>query len=229
VLQRHRDRCRVVPLGIPLGPFARTTESGLRARAIRREYRGFPLVVFLGKLRYYKGLQFLVGAMRAVERAHLLLIGEGPEGPKLQRLATELGVADRVHFLGERPDDEIPALLQAAEVFVLPSHLPGEQFGLSMVEAMASGTPAICCDLPTGVPFVNQHGVTGLVVPPANEEALAEAILEMLGNSNRRFAMGEAALRRAHQEFSQEAMCARLADVYRSTLSGGSNHGGSRV
>jgi glycosyltransferase involved in cell wall biosynthesis len=71
--------------------------------------------------------------------------------------------------------------------------------------------------------------VTGLVVPPANEEALAEAILEMLGNSNRRFAMGEAALRRAHQEFSQEAMCARLADVYRSTLSGGSNHGGSRV
>lgn len=208
------EKCRPVPLGMPLGRFDRTTESGLAARAVKRRYKGFPLLIFVGKLRYYKGLQFLVSAMRALEGVQLLIIGEGPEGDKLRRLAAETGVAERTHFLGELPDEDVVAHLQASDIFVLPSHLPGEAFGLSQVEAMACGVPVVCTDLPTGVPFVNKHGETGLVVPPGDDEALAGAISDLLSDANRRFRMGEAALRRARELFSQEAMCGALADVY---------------
>ncbi len=220
ILRPFAGKCRPVPLGMPLAPYARTAESGLAARAVKRRYKGFPLLVFVGILRYYKGLQFLVSAMRGVENARLAIIGEGPEGEKLRRLAEELGVADRIDFAGRLPDQEVVAYLQAADVFVLPSHLPGEAFGLSQIEAMACGVPVVCTDLPTGVPFVNQHGVTGLVVPPADDTALAGAISELLADPNRRFRMGEAALRRAHEMFSQEAMCGSLAGVYHSAVSG---------
>ena len=215
VLKRYESKCVPVPLGMPLAPFERTAEAGTAAREIKRRYRGFPLLVFVGRLRYYKGLQFLVAAMRSIPRAHLLLIGVGPEQEKLQRLVAEFGLAESVHFLGELPDAKVVAHLHAADLFVLPSHLPGEAFGLSQVEAMACGVPVVCCDLPTGVPWVNQDGVTGRVVPPADPEALSAAISELLGDDNRRLRMGEAALRRARAEFSQEAMCRRVADVYR--------------
>ena len=83
------------------------------------------------------------------------------------------------------------------------------------VEAMACGTPVVSCDLPGGVPFVNQDGVTGRIVPPADDAALAGAVGELLDNPSRRFSMGEAAYRRAHSEFSQEVMCGRVAEIYR--------------
>ncbi len=217
-LSEFRGKCRPVPLGMPLAPFARTAETGNRVREIKRLYKGFPLIVFVGKLRYYKGLQFLVAALRNLPHVHLLIIGEGPEREKLGRLVDEFGLGNGVHFLGELSDEEVVAHLQAADVFVLPSHLPSEAFGLSQVEAMACGVPVVCCDLPTGVPFVNQHGVTGLVVPPADEGALAVAIGDLLADPQKRFQMGEAALRRAQGEFSQEAMCGRIGDVYTEVL-----------
>lgn len=214
ILRDLQERCTVVPLGMPQGRYERTAESGLRAREIKRQFKGFPLLVFVGKLRYYKGLQFLVSAMRGLPHVQLAIIGEGPEGPKLERLAAELKVDDRVQFLGELPDDEVVPYLHAADLFVLPSHLTSEAYGLSQIEAMACGVPVVCCDLPTGVPWVNQDGRTGRVVPPADDEALAAAIGELLSDTTRRLRMGEAALRRAREEFSQEAMCRRLEAVY---------------
>ncbi|MEQ8820258.1 MAG: glycosyltransferase [Sumerlaeia bacterium] len=213
-LRAVREKCEVVPLAMPLDKYERTGASGLRAREVKARYKGFPLLVFLGKLRYYKGLQFLVSAMRSVPHAHALIIGEGPEGPNLEVLARELGVADRVHFLGELDDDDVVAHLQAADVFVLPSHLNSEAYGLSQIEAMACGLPVVSCDLPTGVPFVNRHGETGLVVPPGDDGALAEAISRLLSDERLRFAMGEAAYRRAREVFSVEAMMENLVRIY---------------
>ena len=218
LLSQFKEKCHPVPLGMPLAPFERTAESANKVREIKRRYKGFPLLVFLGKLRYYKGLQFLVSAMRSLPNVHCLLIGEGPEEEKLRRLVEEFGLGEWVHFLGEIPDEEVVPYLQAADIFVLPSHLPSEAFGLSQVEAMACGAPVVCTDLPTGVPFVNQDGVTGRVVSPADDETLAAAIRELLANPNERFKMAEAAHRRAHTEFSQEAMCGRIGEVYREVL-----------
>jgi rhamnosyl/mannosyltransferase len=108
--------------------------------------------------------------------------------------------------------------LLASDLFVLPSHLPSEAFGLSQVEAMACGIPVVSTDLPTGVPYVNQHNETGLIVPPGDDLALAAAIDDLLTDTTRRLRMGEAALRRAHAEFSVEVMGRRLLRVYAKCL-----------
>src|SRR5690606_4017656 len=163
-------------------------------------------------------IEYLLGALTSLPHVHALLIGGGYQREHYEELARKLGVADRAHFLGQLPDEEMIAHLHAADIFVLPSHMNSEAYGLSMVEAMASGLPAICCDLPTGVPWVNQHGVTGLVVPPADQRALAEAIAELLSDQQKRLSMAEAATRRAHEEMSAERMCQRLDEVYRSVL-----------
>lgn len=218
VLRGFREKCVPVPLGIPQEGLERTAGLGHRARAIKKAHKGFPLLVFVGRLRYYKGLHFMLSALQGLPHVRFLVIGEGPEGAKLRNLARQLDVAGRVDFLGELSDSDVVDHLAAADLFILPSHLPGEQFGLSMVEAMALGVPAICCDLPTGVPFVNEDGVTGRVVPPGDGPALAGAIEELLGDPNLRFRMGEAALRRAREEFSQQAMCRRLGEVYRQVI-----------
>ncbi|MEO8376193.1 MAG: glycosyltransferase [Candidatus Sumerlaeota bacterium] len=214
LLTRFREKCRPVPLGMPMKPFEKTAQMAVRSKEIKKRYRGLPIILFVGKLRYYKGLQFMVSAMRAFPQVRFLIIGEGPEGPKLQRLAAEFELNDRVIFLGELNDEDVIAHLHAADMFVLPSHLPSEAFGLSQVEAMACGVPVISCDLPTGVPYVNQNEVTGYIVFPGSDVTLANAVSEMLANSKLKFAMGEAALRRAHSEFSQEVMCERIGKVY---------------
>lgn len=218
-LRPLRSKCVPVPLGMPLEPFARTTERGLKAREIRRHYKGFPLVVFVGKLRYYKGLQFLISAFRGLPHVHCLIIGEGPEGEKLKRLAAEFELTDRIHFLGELSDQEMVAHLHAADIFVLPSHLPSEAFGLVQVEAMAAGLPVISCEVGTGVSFVNQHETTGLIVPPEDDVALAQAIEQLLANPNERNRFAEGAYRRAHDLFSRNAMAQNVFQVYQRLLS----------
>ncbi len=224
-LRPLRNKCVAIPLGMPLEPFERTTEAALKAREIRRRYKGYPLVVFVGKLRYYKGLQFLISAFRALPHVHCLIIGEGPEGEKLQRLAAEFELTERIHFLGELPDAEMVAHLHAADIFVLPSHLPSEAFGLVQVEAMASGLPVISCELGTGVSFVNQEGVSGRIIPPADDTALAQAIEDLLNNPNERNRLAEGALRRARELFSRESMAKNLLTQYRSLLEDTQNPG----
>lgn len=222
-LSRVRERCEAIPLGIPQRGYARTPEKAEAARRIRQSYGGRPLLIFVGRLRYYKGLQFAISAMQQIKLASFLIVGDGPERPRLERLARQLDVASRVHFLGELPDPDVVRHLMASDIFLLPSHLNSEAFGLSQVEAMACGLPVICCDLPTGVPWVNQHEVTGLVVPRADPDALANAIRQLLSDSARRFRMGEAALRRANSELSVQRMVDRVLDAYRRVLSAGRN------
>jgi len=218
-LSAVRERCTPVPLGLPLARFDRTVEAGSRAREVKRRYGHRPLVVFVGKLRYYKGIHHLLAAMPMIPGADLVAIGSGPMEAELKAEAVRLGVAERVHFLGELPDDDVVAHLHAGDVFAFPSHLTSEAYGLAQIEAMASGLPVVCCDLPTGVPWVSVDGETGLVVPPANPEALARALADLLQNANRRLAMGEAAYRRARAEFGVERMAERVLGVYREVTS----------
>lgn len=221
LLSEVRDRCEPVPLGMPQQEFQQTAELAAKSRVVRQKFGPAGMMLFVGKLRYYKGLHFAIAALRQVPNARIVLIGDGTEREKLSQLAKDLGVADRVHFEGELSDEEVVPYLHACDFFVMPSHLPSEAFGLSQVEAMACGKPVLCCDLPTGVPWVTQHGVTGIVVPPADEDALAGGMRELLADGQRRFQLGEAALRRARQHFSQEAMCAHLGEIYERVLSGG--------
>jgi rhamnosyl/mannosyltransferase len=139
-------------------------------------------------------------------------------GVPLREMARELGIQGRTHFMGRVTPEEAVALLHAAAVFVLPSHLRSEAFGLCQIEAMACGLPVVSTDLPTGVPEVNRHGETGLIVPPGDARALAAAIKRLLDDPELRARLGEGGRRRARENYRAELMAQRVSAIYREVL-----------
>jgi glycosyltransferase involved in cell wall biosynthesis len=201
----YRDKCEVIPFGIKLERFTRTAETSQLAAAYHHEGEGRPILLTVGRLVGYKGHRYLLEAVQHLD-VTVWMVGTGPLEAELKQLADELGVTPRVRFWGGLDDREVVALLHACDIFVLPSVTPNEAFGIVQVEAMACGKPVISCDLPSGVPYVNQHGVTGIIVPPADAEALAQALSELLGNTTLSVRLGEAGRRRAEEEFNEELM-----------------------
>ncbi len=216
-LRRLRDRCSVIPLGIALERFLQVPEAG--AKRIRDAY-GTPLLLFVGRLRYYKGLQYLLAAMHDVP-AKLLVVGSGPMDREWRALASTLRLSDRVLFLGEVSDEDLPVYYHACDVFVLPASERSEAFGTVQIEAMASGLPVVCTELETGTSYVNVHGQTGWVVPPRDPSALAAAIGDLLRDEPKRRRMGEHARERAQAEFSLESMTGRVLALYDEVLASG--------
>lgn len=183
--------------------------------------RHHSLILFVGRLRYYKGLHLLLAALPLLRRpARLLVAGVGPELARLQAQARDLGLGDRAVFLGEVPDAELPALFAAADVFVLPSHLRAEAFGIVQIEAQAAGKPVVCAELGTGTSYVTRHGQTGVVVPPDDPPALARAIDALLASPGLAHALGAAGRARAMAEFSHTTMIGRVEDIYRLVAGG---------
>ncbi len=216
-LSRFASKTTVVPLGVDLARFAAPDDTDVSA--IRRRWPG-PLLLFVGRLRYYKGLEDLLAAMSHLD-ATLLVVGRGEMEACWRRIVNVSGVAERIHFLGDVPDSELPLYYAAADVFVLPSCRRSEAYGLAQVEAMAAGTPVVSTELGTGTSFVNVHGETGWVVPASDASALAKAIQRLLKDPELRRAMGERARARAHAELDAERMIERVIKVYEEVLAAG--------
>ena len=212
-LSQVADKCVVIPMGIDLERFHRPRRE--EVREIRNKYNA-PLLLFVGMLRYYKGLEYLITALRDVN-ATLLVVGSGPMAEQWQNLAVRLGLADRVFFVGQHVED-LPAYYHACDLFVLPSSHRSEAFGLVQVEAMACGRAVICTELGTGTSYVNVDGETGLVVAPRDPGALAQGINRLLGDDQLRAQMGEKAKLRAAREFSHEVMIDRVFELYQGLL-----------
>ena len=208
-----RNKCEVIPYGIPYD----VVDNRRNWKAIRERY-GPRIVFFLGRLVYYKGLEYLIDAIRKVNDAVLLIGGSGPLEEELRSEAVEKGVEDRVVFLGYIDDDDIGSYFHACDVFVLPSVYKIEAFGQVQLQAMACGKPIVSTDLPTGVPYVNQHRKTGIVVPPKDSEALAEAIQTLLDNPDLAKAYGRNARERARGYFSIENKLAATFRAYKQAL-----------
>jgi rhamnosyl/mannosyltransferase len=214
VLQRYRTRCRVVPYGIPVRRF--TNEDAARVADIRARY-GSRIVLGVGRLVYYKGFEFAIRAMRRVN-AHLVIVGEGPLRPDLEREVRDCGVGSKVTLVGEMQNDQVAPLFSAADVLVLPSIARSEAFAIVQLEAMAAGTPIVNTNLASGVPWVSPDGLTGLTVPPRDPEALATALTTLLDNSALRTKLGEAGRERVRREFTDAVMGKRVAEVYQEVL-----------
>ena len=212
-LSDFSHKCRVVPFGIDVDAFAATPELEQRAAELR-EGHDRPIVLFVGRLIYYKGAEVLVRAMAGVD-ADLVMIGSGPLEAQLRELAAEVKIADRVTFPGGQPFDELVAWYHAADVFCLPSIARSEAFGLVQLEAHATGTPVVSTDLTTGVPFANQHEETGLVVPPDDPRALGEALRMLVEDESLRNQYGARALERVRAGFTIERMVDDTLAVYR--------------
>lgn len=212
-LSAHRSRAVVVPFGVDVESWSQPPAG---AAALKKKHPG-PLVVFLGRLAYYKGVEVLVEAMASIE-ATLLVVGGGPKRLELEQMAKELGVAAKVFFVGEIEDQQRAAFYHAADVFVLPATARAETFGIAMLEAMACATPVVSTEVGTGTSWLNESGVTGRVVAPGDSRALAVAIGEILADEPLRAQMGRAALRRVKENFSKQQMLGSLRAVYESVI-----------
>ena len=219
-LQPHQAKLHLVPYGLPLDRFL-AEPSGVELDRVRALYPSVTSprskLLFVGRLRYYKGLNVLIDALPAID-AQLIVVGVGPMLDEWQAHARSRGVADRVAWLGEVPDDDLPALYRHSDLFVLPATQPSEAFGLVQVEAMASGVPTVCTELGTGTSWVTVHDTTGLVVPPNDARALAAGINRVLADPAWRKSLGAAARARAQAEFSVELMIDRVFGVYQTLL-----------
>lgn len=207
-LQPVRDKCQIVPIGINLArfePIVFSSSTPLR-------------LLFVGRLRYYKGLDTLLQALARLPEVHLTIVGIGPMQEQWQALSHKLGLNDRVVFAGEVDETQLPDYYHQADVFVLPSNARSEAYGIVLLEAMASGLPCVTTELGTGTSWIVQDGLTGLVVPPQNPTALVQAFETLQTNESLRGQMGHAGLARVRAEFSQEIMADRILQVYAELL-----------
>ncbi len=216
-LRAFREKCRVVPLGIDVARFRAVPAEA--ARALRASWCGAPHrphVLFVGRLRYYKGLDTLLHALTRLPDVHAAIVGTGPMERPWRALARDLGLGDRAHFLGEVPDAELPRVYHAADLFVLPASARAEAFGTVLLEAMAAGLPVITTEVGTGTSWV--VGEAGWVIPPRDPEALAGAIREILGQPEAARARARRGQERVQAEFSVERMVGTVLTVYEEVL-----------
>lgn len=206
VLQAYIDKLSVVPIGID----AARAAPGAEALARWRQRVGEGFFLFLGAARYYKGLDFLFAA---AQRSGLEVVLAG-KSTSLDTQAIERAIPN-IRFVGPVSEEDKEALLALCTAFVLPSHLRSEAFGVVLLEAARAGKPMISCAMGTGTSYVNLDGVTGLTVPPGDSAALAAAMTALYADPDRCRAMGEAAERRFHSEFTARIMAERYAALYR--------------
>ncbi|HXH13636.1 MAG TPA: glycosyltransferase [Alphaproteobacteria bacterium] len=207
-------KCVRVPYGIDLAFFQKTDAA--RVAMVRRSWPG-PLVLFVGRFRYYKGLPYLVDAAQWIQGT-VLLVGGGPTEAPLRRQVRRLGRRGRVIFAGEVSDDWLASYYAAADVFVLPSVERSEAFGIVQLEAMASGLPVVSTELGTGTSYVNVHGETGLIVPPRDARALADAVNLLLKNPELRERLGATGRARVAAQFTKDRMVEQVSTLYRSLM-----------
>ena len=228
---RHYESSRQLRVGnlenkvvaIPIGiDFERLdlVQPDLRQLALLKQWAaGRPIVLSVGRHVYYKGYHHLLRAVAKMRSdAVLLMIGAGPLGAELIKHTVELGISQRVKFLGEVDEPTLAAALGLCDVFCLPSIEQSEAFGIASAEAMAYGKPTVVCELHNGVNYLNQAGVTSLVTQPRDEQELAGALDQLVRDDALRARMGSAARAWVRSEFGVEAMRDGTLALYRDLL-----------
>jgi rhamnosyl/mannosyltransferase len=186
----------------------------IQARLRQRVGEGFCL--FLGALRYYKGLPYLIEAAKATGLP-VVIAGRGEMEAELRRQAAGAG---QIHFIPAVSEAEKVALLSLARLFVFPSQLRSEAFGISLLEAQMMRLPLISCELGTGTSHVNRDGVTGLVVAPADSAALARAMSRLHADPALCRKLGFAGHARLLGLFTAQRMATRYLQLYQRLVAG---------
>ena len=224
VLGDYLSKVTALPLGLDLTPYTRPSADVVaHGERFRRELPG-PMWLSVGRLIYYKALNVALRALRDVPGT-LVVVGTGPMEAEWKRLAGELGVTERVRWLGRTTDVELRGAYRAATALWFPSNARSEGFGLVQVEAMATGCPVINADIPhSGVPWVCRHEQEGLTVPVNDPAAFAAAANRLLSKPGLRDRLATAGRARAVTEFDWRLMGQRSLDVYAEIVSARNEH-----
>jgi rhamnosyl/mannosyltransferase len=205
VLAGLRQKCEVIPIGVDRQLYPEPGEARLDHW---RERVGDRFFLFIGVLRYYKGLHILLEAAQQA-RYPVVIAGAGPIEAHLRIQAKQLGLRN-VHFLGHISEEDKACLLTLSYGAVFPSHLRSEAFGISLLEGAMFGKPMISSEIGTGTTYINIAGETGLVVPPGDPAALAQAMTWLWNNPGQASRMGATARERYLTYFT----CEKMSDAY---------------
>lgn len=209
VLDRYRDKTRVITFGLDKSSYPKPDQALLdhwRAKV------GPKFFLFVGVLRYYKGLHILLDAVAGTDYP-VVIVGAGPIEQELKAHAERLGLKN-VMFVGKVDEMDKVALLTLCYAVSFPSHLRSEAFGISLLEGAMFGKPMISSEIGTGTTYINIHQQTGLVVPPSDHEALREAMRTLWDDPELAREMGRRAEARYWQLFTAEQMADRYASLY---------------
>jgi rhamnosyl/mannosyltransferase len=210
VLDRYRDKTRTITYGLDKSIYPVPSQDLLNKwRAIV----GDKFFLFVGVLRYYKGLHILLDAVADLDYP-VVIVGAGPIEAELKAHALRLGLT-HVLFLGFLDDADKVALLTLSYAMVFPSHLRSEAFGISLLEGAMYGKPMISSEIGTGTSYINVHDETGLVVPPSDARAFREAMVTLWNNPTLAAAMGVRAAERYRKLFTAERMASNYMALYR--------------
>ncbi|MCF6281536.1 MAG: glycosyltransferase [Candidatus Polarisedimenticolaceae bacterium] len=213
ILGFYSEKVEVIPIGLDETTYPVPEESfvdKLRGRV------GEGFFLFVGVLRYYKGLHILLEAIKDSD-LKVVIVGSGPVEKELKKRAADLNLKN-VQFLGYVSDEEKVALIHLSRAIVFPSYLRSEAFGVTLVEGAMYGKPLISTEIGTGTSFVNEDGVTGFVVPPASPKHLQAAMFELENDSSLAVRMGEASRSRYERLFTGKLMGERYARLYEKLL-----------
>jgi glycosyltransferase involved in cell wall biosynthesis len=178
-----------------------------RIMTIKEGCHNKKIVFALGRLVYYKGFSYLVEAAQYLPEEYCVVIGgSGPLSDDLRQQVENLGLNNKVILPGRIDDEELQSWYESARVFVISSIVKTEMLGLVQLDAMYYGVPVVSTDIPgSGVPLVNRHGITGLVVPPEDPRALAEAVMAIDADERKYSAMSTAAVEHILSSFSAQS------------------------
>ena len=185
VLQHYARKVSVIPIGIDINSYSKPSNERLDYWRRRLKH---PFFLFIGTMRYYKGLHIALDAI-AGTNIKLAIAGSNGIEKELKAHAASLGL-NNVDFLGFVSDKDKTALLELCYGFIFPSHLRSEAFGIALLEAAAFGKPLISCEIGTGTSFINSTNETGLVINPGNPIELCDAMQYLLENPSIASEMG---------------------------------------
>lgn len=213
VLSRYKQKVSVIPIGLDKATYPVPSSEKL---SYWQNKIGRKFFLFVGVIRYYKGLHILMEASKGLDYP-IVIVGAGPIECKLKQQAIKLGLRN-IHFLGHLPDEDKVALLTLCYCILFPSHLRSEAFGISLLEGAMYGKPMISSEIGTGTTFINIGNETGLVVPPSEPLALRQAMQYLWEHPLLAAEMGQKAEQRFCDHFTADKMVDSYVELYRDLL-----------
>lgn len=212
-LKDYKSKCTIIPIGID-----HTTTDANVLKTLKKSYQNKKVIFSLGRLIYYKGFDYLIDAAGELPNDFLIIIGgNGKLYQSLKSKIQEQKLENKVILTGNIPPKEISAYYELCDLFCMPSCERSEAFGIVQLEAMAFAKPIISTHIPySGVSWINQHQITGLVVPPKNSKALADAIRAIISNPELAEKFGKNARERYISHFTSSKMIKKTMELYQS-------------
>ena len=210
VLAKYKNKVSVIPIGLDKATYPVPSPDKL---TYWRERLGPKFFLFVGVIRFYKGLHILMEAAQGTDYP-IVIVGAGPIEEALKTQAAQLGLRN-IHFLGFLPDADKVALLTLCYGVLFPSHLRSEAFGISLLEGAMYGKPMISSEIGTGTTFINIGDETGLVVPPSDPVAMRQAMRYLWEHPEQAADMGRRAEARYWEHFTADQMVGDYVKLYR--------------